>query len=237
MITLFTFGRLFGLPDPSPFVAKAEVLLKMSGLPYRTDTSGFNKAPKGKLPYIDDDGTIVADSTFIRWHLEMRHGTVFDTGLTDEQKGIAWAVEKLCEDNLYWVIVDSRWIIDPNFDKGPRAYFKDAPALVRPLITGMVRRKVRRDLQGQGLGRHPRAEIERIAAAGFDAISRVLGPKPWLLGNAPCGVDATVWAFVTSAMAPHFDGPIRASVVRHANLAAYVERGYQRWYPELAGKS
>ena len=56
MITLFTFGPQFGLPDPSPFVMKAETLLKMSGLPYRTDGGGFRKAPKGKLPYIDDNG-------------------------------------------------------------------------------------------------------------------------------------------------------------------------------------
>ena len=29
MITLYTFGPQFGLPDPSPFVTKAEILLKM----------------------------------------------------------------------------------------------------------------------------------------------------------------------------------------------------------------
>jgi hypothetical protein len=55
MITLYTFGPGAGLPDFSPSVVKAEVLLKMSGLAYRTDTTGFRKAPKGKLPYIDDD--------------------------------------------------------------------------------------------------------------------------------------------------------------------------------------
>ena len=32
MITLATFGPAFGLPDPSPFVTKADVLLKISGL-------------------------------------------------------------------------------------------------------------------------------------------------------------------------------------------------------------
>jgi hypothetical protein len=36
MITLYTFGPYFGLPDPSPFVLKAEILLKMAelGLPH-----------------------------------------------------------------------------------------------------------------------------------------------------------------------------------------------------------
>src|SRR5436190_8140000 len=40
MITLYTFGPAFGLPDPSPFVTKVEVLLKMAGLAYGTDTTG-----------------------------------------------------------------------------------------------------------------------------------------------------------------------------------------------------
>ena len=72
MITLHVFGPMFGLPDASPFCTKAHVLLKMAAFDYRVDTQSFNKAPKGKLPYIIDDGKVVADSTFIRWHLEKK---------------------------------------------------------------------------------------------------------------------------------------------------------------------
>ena len=70
MITLYVFGPKFGLPDPSPFCMKALVLLKMAGVDFRTDTADLQKAPKGKAPYMDDNGTMVPDSTFIRFHLE-----------------------------------------------------------------------------------------------------------------------------------------------------------------------
>ena len=60
MITLYIFGPKFDLPDPSPFCMKALVLLKMAGLEFNTDTANLSKAPKGKAPYMDDDGTIVA---------------------------------------------------------------------------------------------------------------------------------------------------------------------------------
>ena len=50
MITLYTFGPFFGLPDASPFVMKGEMLLKLAGIPYQTNTRGFTRAPKGKLP-------------------------------------------------------------------------------------------------------------------------------------------------------------------------------------------
>jgi Glutathione S-transferase N-terminal domain len=78
MITLYTFGPYFGLPDTSPFVIKAMLLLKFAGLEYGEDRGGYGKAPKGKLPYLDDDGLIVADSTFIRFHIEKKYGFDFD---------------------------------------------------------------------------------------------------------------------------------------------------------------
>ena len=90
MITLHTFGPHFGLPDPSPFVMKGEMLLKLSGLPYRTTSRGFKGAPKGKLPYIVDEGTIVADSTLIRMHLENEHGIDFAIEYRAERRNNRW---------------------------------------------------------------------------------------------------------------------------------------------------
>ena len=48
----------------------------------------------------NDDGTIVADSTFIRYHIEKKYGFDFDACLGPEQKAYAWAVEKMCEEHL-----------------------------------------------------------------------------------------------------------------------------------------
>jgi hypothetical protein len=67
MITLYIAGPNFGLPDPSPLVTKAEVLLKMSGVTYRTEVASFRKAPKGKIPYFEDVGRLFGDSTFLRF--------------------------------------------------------------------------------------------------------------------------------------------------------------------------
>src|SRR5215217_7711116 len=134
MITLYTFGPAFDLPDPSPFVTKAEVLLKMAGLSYRIDTGGLSKAPKGKLPYIEDDSVKIADSTFIRWHIEKKYGFDFDRGLSAEQRATAWAYEKMAEDHLYWTLVEARWFDDENFKRGPVKFFERVPAPVRPLI-------------------------------------------------------------------------------------------------------
>jgi hypothetical protein len=57
MITLYASGPLFGQPDPSPFVTKAIMLLKMAGIPFEAKPLSFSNAPKGKIPY---DATVFA---------------------------------------------------------------------------------------------------------------------------------------------------------------------------------
>jgi glutathione S-transferase len=238
MITLYAFGPQFSLPDPSPFVIKAEVLLKMSGQPYGFNHKGFRKAPKGKLPYIDDGGERIADSTFIRWHLEKKYGIDFDRGLNPEQRAIAWAFEKLAEDHLYWAVLEARWMIDANFRIGPRTFFKGVPLPVRPIVVAMVRRHIRKVLHSQGMGRHARAEIEALAIRGIDAIATQLGHKPYFMGAEPTSADAAIFGFAASALCPEFETPIRMAAERHDNLRRYVGRMTARFYPdrtEIAG--
>ncbi|MCW3479286.1 glutathione S-transferase family protein [Neisseriaceae bacterium JH1-16] len=235
MITLYTFGPQFGLPDPSPFVTKADLLLKMSGLPYRTDPRGFRGAPKGKLPYIDDDGVKVADSTLIRLHLESQHRIDFDAGYGPEERALAWAVEKMLEEHLYFALVQARWMDDANFRRGPSHFFARVPAPLRPLVEKMIRGKVRKVLHAQGIGRHSPEEIAAMAGRDIDAVATLLGDKPYLLGDTPCGADASVFAFVAGTLCPVFETPIRQQAERHANLRDYVERLRARFYPELAG--
>jgi glutathione S-transferase len=231
MITLHTFGPMFGLPDPSPFVTKGDVLLKMSGLPYRSVIGNLRNAPKGKFPYIESNGAKIGDTTLIRIHLEKQYGIDFDKHLSPTEKGIAWAVEKMLEDHLYWAQLQMRWMDDVNFNKGPVHFFDAAPALIRPLIVSMVRRKVRKGLHAHGLGRHSQDEIVMLACRAIDALAAVLGDKPYLLGAKPCGADATVLAFTASFLAPYFETPLRTHAEKHDNLVAYRDRLMREYYP------
>jgi glutathione S-transferase len=233
MITLYTFGPAFGLPDPSPFVTKADVLLKMAGLAYRTDTSGFRKAPKGKLPYIEDEGERIADSTFIRWHIEKKYKIDLDRGLSAEQRAIAWAFERLAEDHLYWALVEARWMDDDNFAKGPAQFFRRLPAPIRPIMVPLIRRKVRSTLQAHGIGRHSRRDIAELGTRSIDAIAEYLGQQPFFFGAEPSSIDATMFAFAAGALCPRFDTPLRGAAERHDNLKRYVGRMAGRYYPDL----
>jgi glutathione S-transferase len=230
VITLYTFGPYFGLPDGSPFVTKALLLLKMSGLAFKEDRNGYAKAPKGKLPYIDDDGKKIADTNFIRFHLEKTYNIDFDTGLSPEQKAIGWALEKMCEEHLYWLVLGERWFDEENYQKGPAHFFDNVPAPIRPLIKTVVRRKVRRDAFGQGLSRHSKTERAQLAQRGIDTAATLLGDKPFFFGDSPLGTDATLGSFMMACLCPVFNSDCREAAESHANLVAYRNRIVARYF-------
>lgn len=232
MITLYGSKPRFGLPDASPFVTKAEMLLKIAGLPYRTAEMSFRQSPKGKIPYIDDDGFILGDSFFIRRHLEQKHGADFSGGYAAEALAKAWAVERMLEEHLYFFGVHNRWLVTENFNRGPRQFFAGVPAPLRPLITFMVRRKVAQALRAQGLGRHTPAEQLIMAQGDIDAVETLLGSNRYFLGDRPCGADATVYAFMLGNLCPLFDSEVRRYLETRPGITAYVRRMTAEFFPQ-----
>ncbi|MEO1695422.1 MAG: glutathione S-transferase family protein [Pseudomonadota bacterium] len=235
--SLLVFGEAFGMPDPSPFCMKARSLLAIANLPYDTAEGDVMKAPKKKLPVLIENGVPIPDTTFMRLHLEQKHGIDFDRHLTPEQVGHAWALEKLCEDNLYWHIMFDRWMVPHNFDRGPKAFFQSLPAFVRPVLIPIIKRDIRVALKWQGTGRHSRAEIHDLARRGIDAIAAALGDKPWICGDEPCGADASVHATVTALLCALFESDLLAHTQSHENLVAYRARGLAAWYPDFVDQT
>jgi glutathione S-transferase len=231
MITLYGFGPMFGLPDPSPFVLKTLTQLKMSGLPFNLERAGRADAPKGKIPFIRDGDLVLGDSVFILDHLREAHGVELDGWLTPEQRSLGWALERMLEDHLYWAIIHARWAIDENFEKGPSQFFAGAPEEAkRAGQAGM-----KQVLHGQGFGRHASEEVADLATRDFAAASKLLGERPFLFGDKPCGVDATLFAFTAAAATPFFDSSIRQAAERFPNLVAYQWRMMDRYYePAMA---
>ncbi|MEJ0066745.1 MAG: glutathione S-transferase family protein [Caulobacteraceae bacterium] len=231
MITLYGFGPMFGLPDPSPFVLKTLTQLKMSGLPFRLERAARADAPKGKIPFIRDGELVLGDSVFILDHLREAHGVEFDCWLTPEQRSLGWALERMLEDHLYWAIIHARWTIDENFEKGPSQFFAGAPEEAkRAGQAGM-----KQVLHGQGFGRHASEEVADLATRDFAAASKLLGGGPYLFGDQPCSVDATLFAFTASAATPFFDSSIRQAAESFPNLVAYQWRMMDRYYePAMA---
>lgn len=234
MITLFVFGPFFQLPDPSPFALKTMVQLQMAGLPYRTAKGDLEASPKRKLPYIDDDGLVIGDSTFIRAHLESKYGLDLDKGLDAGQRAQGWAVERMLEDHLYWAGMESRWVQRENFEKGPAHFFDPAPAAIRETLREEVRAKVIQSLYSHGMGRHRPEEITELGRRSLAALSALLGDRSYLAGDEPRASDATAFAMLAMVLTPYFDSALRREAMRLANLPRYVDRMMARYFPDHA---
>ena len=109
MITLYQFASTWGIPNLGQFNVKVETYLRMVDLPYEVVATMPLKAPKGKLPFIEDDGEKIADSHFIVEYLKEKYGDRLDSHLITEQRAIMTAMQRLLEEHLYWIGMYARW--------------------------------------------------------------------------------------------------------------------------------
>lgn len=233
MITLYGVGEGFGLPEISPYVTKTEVHLKMAALPYRKLKGAREDSPKGQLPFIDAGGQRIADSTFIRGYLERTYGIDFDEGLGPAERGQAWAIERMCENHLGWVATHARWLIADNFQKGPARFFDGLPDGVREAVRRDVQQRVRENVFAVGVGRHSEPEIVALGMRSLAALSAVIADRRYLMGERPCGADATVFGILAFILTPFFESELRRQAEQFENLTAYVDRMMAEFYPEF----
>jgi len=231
MIKLYQFKPAWGLPNPSPFCMKVETYLRMAGLSYGVINGAVPfKAPKKKLPYIEDETQLVADSGFILEYLKKTYGDPLDADLSEADRVIAHALRRLFEENLYWVALYSRWIEESIYLETKRVFFGAIPPILRELVAGRVRKGIRKALYAQGTGRHSRDEIYDIGKADLTAVSVGLGEKPFFIGATATSVDAIAYAFLANILVPPLKSPLKDHGMSLPNLSAYCERMKNKYY-------
>ena len=236
-IKLFQFPRKFDIPNLSPFCCKLETWLRITGIPYEiVDTPDPRKGPRGKLPFIEDAGTRICDTSIIVDHLKKTRGVDPDARLDASQRAIALLVQRTLEEHYAFVLAYTHLVRDEGL-RHTRARFDAVPALIRPLVFHTVQRQIKTTLWRQGLLRHSEEEIVDSALRDWRAVLAVMCAGPFFFGDEPTGVDAIVFgALATSVLTP-IESPIRDFLRSQPACVAYAERMRTRFFPELAGGS
>jgi glutathione S-transferase len=232
MIKLYQFQPVFGLPNASPFCMKVENYLRMAGLPYEIAPNASHfKAPKGKLPYIEDGGKAIADSSFIIEYLKSTYGDTLDAKLTPLENAQAVALKRMMEENLYWALVYSRWVEPQGWAVTKAEFFKPVPALLRGPIAALARRGITKQMWGHGMGRHGAEEVYHIGKTDITALADFLSDKPYFMGDSPTSLDATAYAFLANIILVPLDSMLKQHALQYPQLERYCQRMRARYYP------
>ena len=215
----------WGLPSVSPFCLKLDTYLRIVGLPFTAviDKVPFG-APKKKLPYIEHSGRRIGDSTLAIDYLEGEFGVDGNAGLSAGQRAVALALQRLLEENLYWVMVYDRWMVDANWQ-----FFRDIvlggmPLPVRRLAGPAIRRGIGRRIEGHGLGVHGEREIHAIGIRDLGAVADFLGDEPFLMGDRATTVDAAAYGLLANILLTPVASPVKEAGLARDNLVSYLQR-------------
>ena len=232
MIKLYGFGAAFNMVDASPFVVKVDFFLRLSGLDYQFigDVNNLRKSPKEKLPYIDDDGEKVADSSIIIEYLTEKYQLSLDQHLTEQQKAQAYLYKKAIEESLYWCLVYSRWVSDDTWPIIKQRLFGNLPVLVNWLVPNIIRKGVKKSLYNQGYGRHSKQMLLTIAEQHLSALSTLLAEQDYFFGEQITSFDVTAYAFIAEMISVDFSNDFNNKAHQFDNLVSYCQRIEQKYY-------
>jgi glutathione S-transferase len=236
-IKLFQFPSRFGIPNLSPFCCKLETWLRIAGVPYEVvDTPDPRKGPRGKVPFIEDAGVLIADSSLIIDHLVRTRGVDPDVHLNATQHATALLVQRTLEEHYAFVTLYTHFIRAQGW-RETRVTFNSVPTPLRPLVARMVRGRMKKMLRMQGVLRHSDEEIVEAALRDWRAVLTVMSDGPFFFGDEPTGVDATVFGALATTVLTPIDSPIQDFLKSQPACVAYAERMRARFFPELADVS
>jgi glutathione S-transferase len=233
-IKLFQFPRMFGIPNISPYCCKLETWLRITGIPYEVvDTSDPRRGPKGKLPFIEDAGVRIGDSSLIIEHLTRTRGVDPDARLKASQRVSELLVQRTLEEHYAFIILYTHFVRAEGW-RHTRANFDSVPAFVRPLVTSMVRGRMKKLLWSQGVLRHSDEQIIESGLRDWRAVVEVMSDGPFFFGEEPTGIDAIVFGALATTVLTPIESPIRDFLRSQPACVAYAERMRARFFPELA---
>lgn len=237
MIDFYQFPPAFDVPNLSPFCMKIEAFLRISNLPFQIIAENDpQKAPKGKLPYIRDNGVVIGDSELIIHYLESKHNFTVDGHLDSIQLATQHATIRMLDEHLYWALMYSRWIDDHNWPALRNELFYDTPPPLSHIKGNQLRKRMQKALHEHGLGRHNKDDIYKKASLDLDHLSILLGNKNWFGGNYISKLDLTAIGYLCNIMIPELYSPLADAIKRNGNLELYAVRAKRILFPDIIEK-
>ena len=217
MITLYSYPGLFGVADNNPYGLKVYAFLKLAGVPFvQRHVVDAARAPRGQLPYIEDDGEAIGDSDTIIAHLVGQHRLTINQGLGEAERDADHLIGRMLDD-LYWIMSYSRWQDEAYWPAFRDALLREHPALTEQVLVAARAFNFKRYYY-QGVGRfEPDAAYAR-GLQDLEVLARLVPANGWLHGREPSSIDAAIYGFIANIWFYPIDTPLRGAVAARPNL-------------------
>ena len=195
MLTLYQF-------EISPFCDKARRILHWKKQPYevhevslwqaRTQLRRLN--PAAKLPCLEHDGRLVADSSEIALYLEERFPTPPLLPADPSQRALCHVLEDWADESLYFYEMQLRFGTRENARRWLPALSAHDSAPFRAVARLVLPRVLHAQLRNQGIGRKSLATVLVELERHVRAIATLLDGRDYLVGDALTLADISVFA-------------------------------------------
>lgn len=237
-MTLHIFKAAWGGMQPSNLCLKVDVWLQIAEIEFERVASNLaSRAPRRRVPFVRlDDGSWIDDSEVIIATLGARHGIDVDAGLSDAERGISRAVQRMIDEHMFFMLIDSRWNDDLVWPRVRDNFLGPWPMPLRLWVGMIFRRGVRRRIRLQGLGRYTVAERAQKAEDNLRALDQMLGDKPFMLGDVVRSIDAAAYGMLATIYFADLDTSLAAMLRRFPRLIAYTLRMEARFGRGIAAQ-
>jgi hypothetical protein len=183
-VIVHQLGRAPYAPSLVPFDIKLETFLRITKVPFINVFDNKQPSSKGKWPWIEYNGQVVADSEFCIEFLKKERDLDLNKHLSSAERATARAFQTMLEVNSYWPWVLERWYYDKE-----KIILRHVSCVSRYLIYWGFPQRFFNQAQGHGIGRHSREDLLLILQRDLRAISDFLGEKKFMMGDGVSEVD------------------------------------------------
>lgn len=225
-LTVVTFNPAWGLPSTGPFALKLLKWLDLAGLPYaQRHEENPARGPKGKNPWIELDGERIGDTEAIIEMLARRSGFDIDAGRDAAALARNHAVRRMLEEHFHQVLEWELFVHPEGAAQIRRmAEATGVPAFASGLAAAYFCRHFRRQLHARGIARHRPDVIAAKGIADLDAVTVLLGDRPYLGGDSPSMADVTAFGLLAPMAKWPMHTPVADNLKARPMLMSYIDR-------------
>lgn len=221
-----------GAPNLSPFCTKLDMILQLSGLDFSRElVMDPREGPKQKVPFIAEGDERIGDTQFIEAKLRADHGVDLLAHLSQSDQAIGRMIMGTIEEQLYFILVYSRWQVEDNWPIMEEIFFGQMPDEARQQIAPQALEMMRGSLRGQGIGRHLPAEAYTLGKRIIDDLAAILDDRDYFLSDKPTSIDASVYGCLINLVQNPVPTPLAAHIAGHSNLSAFLDRISVQFFP------